>query len=276
MKDGWKEVKLGDIITLKNGYSFKSESYEQGGIYNIITIKNVTGKRYVDTNGCNTISELPSNIKQHQQLKIGDILISMTGNVGRVSMVNENNCLLNQRVGLLEPKPGVNIDREFLFQLLNSKSFEAGMIERGHGAAQPNIGKDDIESYIVYMPESIDEQIRVANVLKDLSVLTSIHTDKVNVLSKMKSQLMSNKTGIIERERKRSEKLQDIEHKIVDITNRLPKQFKADNLERTQKIINIFTYVGEDDLNGNAEREREQNYCLKSPGRQLNWVTYAV
>lgn len=271
MKEGWKEVKLGDIVTLKNGYSFKSSEYDadSDGEYKIITIKNVTGDRYINTNTCNTISFLPSNIRSHQVLKEGDILISMTGNVGRVSMVNEDKCLLNQRVGLLDLMDS-NFDKEFIFQLLSTTMFQEAMIDRGHGAAQPNIGKDDIESFIINVPEDIEEQKRIANILKNIGRLSDIHSVKADVLSRMKEHLMNNKYGIIEKERSRSE----FDRELLNLQSKVEKNIKInfsdvnsnnldtrirlhrDNLDKINYIVELITYIGEDK---HYEREREFN-----------------
>ena len=129
----------------KNGYAFKSNTYSNKGYYQIITIANVSGNRYIDLTSSNKILNIPNDIQSHQILKINDILISLTGNVGRVSYCNKLNCLLNQRVGLLSIKNKDLI--EYIFQCIHNKIFEKTMISRGQGVAQLNIGKNDIESF---------------------------------------------------------------------------------------------------------------------------------
>ena len=141
------KMQISQIASLKNGYAFQSSSYDSSGEYEIITIANVAGDRYICTEGCNRIHTLPSDLQPHQELKDGDILISLTGNVGRVSLCKEGKYLLNQRVGLLQLKAGVN--REFVYQVLSSHKFELSMISRGQGAAQMNIGKGDVESFVI-------------------------------------------------------------------------------------------------------------------------------
>lgn len=42
-----------------------------------------------------------------------------------------------------------NVNREFLYQILSSQRFENSMIACGQGAAQMNIGKGDVESYVL-------------------------------------------------------------------------------------------------------------------------------
>jgi len=100
---GWEEVKLGEYFDLLGGFPFKSKDYSDFGKYKIITIKNVQDG-YLDISNSQTIENLPQNIKPYQILEIGDILISLTGNVGRICIVDTNNCLLNQRVAKIVPK----------------------------------------------------------------------------------------------------------------------------------------------------------------------------
>ena len=120
---------LSNIATLKNGYAFQSSKYNALGKWKILTITNVSGERYINDEDCNCIINLPNDIQDHQVLKEGDILISLTGNVGRVSLCKNGDYLLNQRVGLLQLAKNVN--QEFLYQILSSQKFENGMIACG-------------------------------------------------------------------------------------------------------------------------------------------------
>ena len=86
------------------------------------------------------IINLPNDIQDHQVLKEGDILISLTGNVGRVSSCKNGNYLLNQRVGLLQLAKNAK-SRVPISNSIFSKAFENSMIACGQGAAQMNIGK---------------------------------------------------------------------------------------------------------------------------------------
>ncbi len=159
----WEEKKLGDVCEMKNGYAFKSNSYSVNGKYNIVTISNVQNG-YLDIKKINKIEDVPNECLKHQILEIGDLLISLTGNVGRVCFVSELNCLLNQRVGKLIPK---NISKLFLFQLLRLEAFITQMIADSQGGAQLNLSKPDIERYEIYLP-SMSEQIKIATFLSTI------------------------------------------------------------------------------------------------------------
>ena len=155
---------LADIATLKNGYAFQSSKYNTLGKWKIITIANVSGERYINDEDCNCIINFPNDIQDHQVLKEGDILISLTGNVGRVSLCKSRNYLLNQRVGLLQIAK--NINQEFLYQVLSSRRFENSMIACGQGAAQMNIGKGDVESYVLPYSSNVNNIRMIAEILQ--------------------------------------------------------------------------------------------------------------
>lgn len=138
-----------------NGYPFDSETYDVNGKFKIVTISNVTGNYYVNSSNSKKTTILPKNISSEQILNIGDIVISMTGNVGRVSIVNEKNCLLNQRVAVLKLKDKNNFN--YIFHSLSSGRFEYIMRMLGQGAAQANISKKNIEDY--KLPDEIDNKV---------------------------------------------------------------------------------------------------------------------
>ena len=165
--DEWIEKKLGNVGSLLNGYAFKSETYSQAGKYKVITIANVQNGR-LDTNDCNKVSTIPSDIQKHQILKEGNILISMTGNVGRACLVTTIDCLLNQRAGLFAIRDNSQCDESFIYTIINSKEFETAMIDSGQGAAQSNIGKNDIEGYTFLLPNDTKEQLAIATILSDM------------------------------------------------------------------------------------------------------------
>ena len=170
-----KQITLSDCGTLKNGYAFKSSTYDLKGKYSIITIANVTGARFIESVDCNKVTKIPEDIQPHQILCYGDILISLTGNVGRVSLCTDGHFLLNQRVGLFELSD--SIDKEFIYQVLSSKHFENEMIAKGQGAAQMNINKNDVESYVIPYSTNIQNIRIVSSLLKSLDekILTMEH-----------------------------------------------------------------------------------------------------
>lgn len=182
----WEKKRLQDVCELKNGYAFKSSSYAIDGDYKVITISNVQDG-ILDTSVYKPLNELPKDIRKHQILQKQDLLISLTGNVGRVALVNEDNCLLNQRVGKLIP---FSIDRNFLFQLLKRKHFLNKMIALAQGGAQPNLSKSDIDLYEFLLP-SLPEQKKIAD------FLTAID-DKISLVEQQIEKTKEYKKGLLQ------------------------------------------------------------------------------
>jgi type I restriction enzyme, S subunit len=159
----WEVKRLGEVAELKNGYAFKSSAYTDLGRYKVVTIANVQDG-FMTVAECNKITSLPKDIQSHQFLSRNDILISMTGNVGRVCRVSDDDCLLNQRVGKLEP---TSVDNGYLFAVLCQPKFLVAMGLKAKGGAQGNLSKPDIIEYEVQLPP-LPEQTAIATVLADM------------------------------------------------------------------------------------------------------------
>ena len=98
-----KEIRIGDICEIINGFAFKSKKYVPDGI-RIIRITNVQ-KGYIEDSTPVFYRDNSPNLERYM-LKEGDLLISLTGNVGRVAIVDKKflPAALNQRVACLRMK----------------------------------------------------------------------------------------------------------------------------------------------------------------------------
>lgn len=129
-------IELSAIMDFENGFAFQSSTYLAKGAYRIITIKNVQDGR-IDSDGAAYIDSIPPRMKNGCKLRIGDALLSLTGNVGRVGIVCENNLLLNQRVAKIVPHdPELLPFLYFVFRLPNTKTMLESIAK---GTAQLNL-----------------------------------------------------------------------------------------------------------------------------------------
>lgn len=185
----WEEKTLGDLGRLRNGYAFKSDTYVPHGKYRVITIANVQGERYVtELERANTVNQIPDNIASWQILKESDILISLTGNIGRVSLNTGCDNLLNQRVGLFEVFSPIS-DRQWVFQRLSANDFRNAMEGEGQGAAQKNISRGDVESFPLSVP-SLPEQRKIADCLTSLDDVIAKAKDELDAWRELKKGLL--------------------------------------------------------------------------------------
>lgn len=146
--EGWKQDTLGSHINLLSGYAFKSKDFIIEGKYKIVTIKNVKDGQF-DSENVSRISEIPAKMPAHCRLSDGDILLSLTGNVGRVCMVNGVNYLLNQRVAKLESD-----STAYTYCLFRSKDMFIAMNNLANGAAQQNLSPVRTEKLKVLFPNT--------------------------------------------------------------------------------------------------------------------------
>ena len=131
--EGWKKDTVDSIITLLSGFAFKSADFSDDGTYKIVTIKNVQDGMF-DGHNVSRIAEVPDKMPKHCYLHDGDILLSLTGNVGRVCMVNGSDYLLNQRVAKIKSNFPA-----FAYCLFRSNDMFIEMGNLANGAAQQNL-----------------------------------------------------------------------------------------------------------------------------------------
>ena len=131
--EGWRRDSVNSVVSPLSGYAFKSNDFADNGKYKIITIKNVQDGSF-DGENVNRIAEIPLKMPNHCILSDGDILLSLTGNVGRVCLVSGKNYLLNQRVAKLHSKYS-----SYAYCLFRSKDMFDIMNNLANGAAQQNL-----------------------------------------------------------------------------------------------------------------------------------------
>ena len=131
--EGWKQDTINSIIELQSGFAFKSADFCDSGTYKIVTIKNVQDGLF-DGKNVSKINDIPARMPPHCRLNDGDILLSLTGNVGRVCVVNGQDYLLNQRVAKIKSDYPV-----YAYCLFRSSDMFTSMGNLANGAAQQNL-----------------------------------------------------------------------------------------------------------------------------------------
>jgi len=155
--------RLDDISKILNGYAFKSENYVSEGI-RIIRITNVQKGRIEDGDPKFYPLEIDEPISKYT-LHDGDLLISLTGNVGRVGLLPKQflPAALNQRVACIRPDEH-KILKSYLFYLLNLDTFEQECIASSSGVAQKNLSTNWLAEYKIPLPLLAVQQEIVAEI----------------------------------------------------------------------------------------------------------------
>lgn len=146
--EGWMKGTVDNIVKLLSGYPFKSYEYVSSGKYRLITIKNVKDGEFSPDN-VDYIDQLPDKVPSHCILTEGDILLSLTGNIGRVCIVNGYNYLLNQRVAKLQ-----TLHPAYAYCMFRSKEMLNKMTALSNGVAQQNLSPIRAEKIRILIPSS--------------------------------------------------------------------------------------------------------------------------
>lgn len=186
--EGSSSALLSTLIDLQSGYAFKSDEYQESGHF-LIRIGNVQDGYISDGNP--KFVGLDAKSKGFE-LHAGDILTSLTGNIGRVARVDSAHlpAALNQRVARIKPKPNVAIDADYLFFALKSPLFKAGLSRASGGAAQQNVSPKAIASIAIPLP-SIEHQSLIGAALLSVDKLTFAADDALKRLEDLKSVVRS-------------------------------------------------------------------------------------
>lgn len=151
LPEGWRSRPLNEIADIISGFAFKSVDYVKDGKFKIVTIKNVQDGYFV-SNTTDTLLEVPNKVKLKQNLKTGDIILSLTGNVGRSCLVYGENYLLNQRVAKIIPK--LEINKGFIYALLRNERTITKLENLSNGAAQQNLSPVNMGNMEIILPNT--------------------------------------------------------------------------------------------------------------------------
>tara|TARA_B100001175_G_C19504244_1_gene639918 strand:+ start:294 stop:1415 length:1122 start_codon:yes stop_codon:yes gene_type:complete len=156
-------IKIGDKVEISNGYAFKSSKYVEQGI-RVVRITNVQKGEIQDDNPKFYSSDTKEELKSYL-INEGDILMSLTGNVGRVGVFPKEYCpaYLNQRVARIRVK-SQDLFQKYLFYMLNSEFFERDAIFNSSGIAQLNLSTKWVSEYKIPLP-LLDQQKKIAAIL---------------------------------------------------------------------------------------------------------------
>ncbi|MDO8571524.1 MAG: restriction endonuclease subunit S, partial [bacterium] len=180
---GWKIGKIKDIVSVISGYPFSSKLYNAKLGLGVVTIKNVQdGKFIIDCNTFIKEEKLPSNLNPECRLKDGDIVLSLTGNVGRVCFVYGGEYLLNQRVAKLIPKR--SSDFAYCYFLFRQGAMQNYMINMAKGSAQPNLSPVEIAetSLVLSSSDVLDAFSEIARSIYERILNNSNENQKLAVM----------------------------------------------------------------------------------------------
>ena len=168
--EGWQWARLGDVIKLWNGFAFKSDDFQSGGVP-VVRIGDLkTGEVSLSDAVC--VSDAVSKtVGTEVWIPPDALLIAMSGATTGKTAFNRTGTplLLNQRVGRLEVFI-VNVDFiRFFFETIVARNLSIS-----RGSAIPNLSTKQINETVIPIPP-LAEQLRiVVKIEEHLSILEEL------------------------------------------------------------------------------------------------------
>lgn len=178
----WKSCKIGDLVTLRQGFAINSKSKH----YISKDPTSLALLRIADMKSGAKEIFIKEDIPQNFIAKPEDIIYTRTGNVGLVFKncygVVHNNCFT------VTPNDENELTRDFLFYLLQSKTFFDKANSLARGAAQPDLPHTLFNSIeISYPPLPI--QHRITTILSRYDTLIENYQKQIKLLEEAAQRL---------------------------------------------------------------------------------------
>lgn len=196
--DNMTNVKLGDYLYIKGRIGWKglkkNEYLPQSG-YRIINGETLT-KNGIDWSKAGYISEERYVESPEIMLKVGDILLSKDGTIGKIGYVDSLNLPTTVASGIFvirNNKPDI-ISTTFIYYLLKSKLFKSFITARTEGSVIPHLYQKDFMNFEFPLPSAMTltdfEKITVpmfSTIINNLNENKALASLRDSVLPKLMS-----------------------------------------------------------------------------------------
>jgi type I restriction enzyme, S subunit len=198
--EGWVEKRLEDICGFQNGFAFKSRDTVDESNTQLIRMGNLY-QNILDLNRKPSFyPEIFYEDHERYQLHSGDLIISLTGTVGKEDYGftveiprTGKRLLLNQRIAKFINLDDSVIVKKFLLRILRSREFLDRLYATARGTRQANLSTVTMGGMQVRLP-SINRQNELCEIINELEKkilsLESIYTKKIAALDELKKSLL--------------------------------------------------------------------------------------
>lgn len=224
----WEKHRLGELAlsiqTGPFGSQLHQSDYSETGIPVIMPKDMVNGK--ISTNDIARVSESHVLRLKRHKVKTGDIIYSRRGDVGRCSLITENESGWLCGTGCLK----VNLDKTkcvppFLFYILQRKDSVGWIENHAVGATMPNLNTGILSNLPVTIP-SVEGQRRIASVLSAYDNLIENNNRRTRLLEQMAENLY--KEWFV--------RFRFPGHEKAEFENGLPKGWKIERLDKYGRV----------------------------------------
>ena len=189
----WEVKKLGEeceLITKGTTPTSIGENFQSSGI-SFIKVESLEENGKIIKSKLAFISSHTNRLLSRSQLKANDILVSIAGALGRVTIIDKNilPANINQALAIARLKNTLTFDTKFVFYFLKSERIGRLIEAISVQGAQPNLSLQNIHDLPINYPR-YDEQSAIAQVLSDMDTEIEELEQKLDKYKAIKQGMM--------------------------------------------------------------------------------------
>ena len=185
-KDDWEQRKLTDISKTFIGLvTTMTTNYREAGTL-LVRNSDIRDNKFIFSEKPIYLDSEFAKSNESRKLKSGDVVTVHTGDIGTSAVVEED---IEGAIGFatINTRPDINyLDPHFLSTYFNTERHKKYAISVATGDGRSNYNIKDFNKLMLYMP-SINEQKAIAEFIKRITDLITLHQRKLEKLKKLKT-----------------------------------------------------------------------------------------
>ncbi|MGN1331084.1 MAG: restriction endonuclease subunit S [Clostridia bacterium] len=185
--DVWEQRKLKDITSIITKGTTPLDKSGNGDI-NFVKIENINPSTGIIESTSKITEEEHNGYLRRSQLKENDLLFSIAGTLGRVSLVNKGilPANTNQALAIIRLK---ECDLNYIKTFLKGKAISDFIKKNPTIGAQPNLSLEQVSNFEISYPEDTEAH-KIGILLDNLDNLITLHQRKVEKLNNIKKSML--------------------------------------------------------------------------------------
>ena len=189
----WAEFKVNDLGQVQTGNTPKTSQKENYGV-DVPFVK----PPHFNSDGSIKVAEDGLSHKGAEQSRIATknsvLMVCIGATIGKVG-INKTNVCFNQQINSLTPLK--QYDAELIYWQMRGRRFQNEVLQNAGQATLPIISKSKWQNLSIFLPKSLEEQIKIRKLLRKLNTQTE---NLVNNKNKKLEHLNALKSAILRQE----------------------------------------------------------------------------
>jgi len=191
--EAWITRSLPNVCWFQEGPGLRNWQFTKSGI-KVINVTNLEDG-YLNLDRTDRYISLDEFNRMYKHFEIDeyDIVVASSGNsYGKVAVVRRQNLPLLMNTSVIRFKPLKIINYNFLLAFLKSYLFKEQIDLLITGGAQPNFGPAHLKKIIINMPQDIEEQKNISEILNNMDLEIAALEKKLDKYKMLKQGMMQN------------------------------------------------------------------------------------